>query len=219
MVGRQFGELTVLREYDRGVAGARWLCRCDCGREAIRKGAYLRYRAKFGGRACCSECLVELRRGISHDKRERFKSFLREYWEEHNSLYTENEEWQMCEDVRAALEAEFGPTTEPTLKPSDLTIDPGWGKWPRSRSSSSLTDEDRPEVLFARAHTTHRQNVAERLIATGQAILDRARRFRRKAEHRNASRNWRRVLGSFQRPWRALRRNSQNVTPATAELF
>ena len=33
LTGRQFGELTVLEKADSIQAGARWLCRCDCGKE------------------------------------------------------------------------------------------------------------------------------------------------------------------------------------------
>jgi hypothetical protein len=53
ITGQRFGRLTVLEEAGRTKSGnARWLCRCDCGKEATVIGANLR-----GGTSQSCGCL------------------------------------------------------------------------------------------------------------------------------------------------------------------
>jgi len=42
MVGKQFGKLTVLNMYDKYKVYYRYLCKCQCGKEAIVRGTSLR---------------------------------------------------------------------------------------------------------------------------------------------------------------------------------
>jgi len=43
MIGKKFGMLTVVSEFDKNKSGnVRWLCRCDCGKESIVVGSKLR---------------------------------------------------------------------------------------------------------------------------------------------------------------------------------
>lgn len=53
MMGKTFGDLTVVGVAERGSDGARWLCACVCGGTTVRSGFTLR-RAK--GRSSCSSC-------------------------------------------------------------------------------------------------------------------------------------------------------------------
>lgn len=60
MVGRTLGKLTVLRRVPNLLRNARWLCRCECGREEIFTGVVLRQLEKRGPvhRLACSHCSV-----------------------------------------------------------------------------------------------------------------------------------------------------------------
>jgi len=42
LAGQRFGRWTVLRRQDGPKLGASWLCRCDCGNEAVVYGQPLR---------------------------------------------------------------------------------------------------------------------------------------------------------------------------------
>lgn len=42
LTGRRFGRLLVIREAGRKNGHVAWLCRCDCGKEVVINGAYLR---------------------------------------------------------------------------------------------------------------------------------------------------------------------------------
>ena len=42
MAGKVFYRLTVIRPYDKDVAGIRWLCRCECGNTKVVRGSSLR---------------------------------------------------------------------------------------------------------------------------------------------------------------------------------
>ena len=68
MIGRRFNRLTVLRRGEdyvspRGAHAARWVCRCDCGREVLMRGDSLR-----GGTIVSCGCY----------KAERMKTVMRE---------------------------------------------------------------------------------------------------------------------------------------------
>ena len=62
-IGERFGELVVEREseeHPHAHAGREWLCRCDCGRAAIRTTSQLNLSRKEGRSPCCHECRIEL---------------------------------------------------------------------------------------------------------------------------------------------------------------
>lgn len=57
MTGERYGRLTVIRRAESdGVGRARWLCRCDCGREVVRLRQVLR---EGGAKASCGCWKVE----------------------------------------------------------------------------------------------------------------------------------------------------------------
>jgi len=60
LAGQTFGLLTVLGRTDapEGEAGARWMCRCECGNVTVKKAAYL----KCGDTKSCG-CLLPRRHG------------------------------------------------------------------------------------------------------------------------------------------------------------
>jgi len=53
LIGQRFGKWLVLKRANSSRAGqARWLCRCDCGREQIVQGGNLRNGTSGGCRSC-----------------------------------------------------------------------------------------------------------------------------------------------------------------------
>lgn len=57
--GFRFGKWTVIEKAASppgNEAKAFWLCRCDCGTEAVRRGVQLRYAEKRGVRQSCQSC-------------------------------------------------------------------------------------------------------------------------------------------------------------------
>lgn len=89
MIGARFGELTVVSEVAQPERrGVFYLCRCDCGRDAIRHGAYLRYQKKLGHQPCCQECLRGLRAGLWQANQDRKRETFRAMWEQFGSLYS-----------------------------------------------------------------------------------------------------------------------------------
>lgn len=42
MTGLRFGRLVAIKVVERRKNGVKWLCKCDCGNEAIVRGNYLR---------------------------------------------------------------------------------------------------------------------------------------------------------------------------------
>ena len=51
MTGERYGRLTVVRRTNQ-TGEARWLCRCDCGREFAVLGSSLRNGSTMGCRVC-----------------------------------------------------------------------------------------------------------------------------------------------------------------------
>lgn len=154
MVGRRFGMLIVLCEYDRTRNGRRWSCRCDCGRKAIRAGTSLRQGLKHGERASCLTC-----RGVRLAKArqpERDQRRWRELWDEQRSLYSEHEEREICLDVRESLEAEFGLSVMAKPKWYDLEIDEDWGASRRAIPASPPMELER-EAMVQREIEVERQ--------------------------------------------------------------
>lgn len=121
---QQFGELTCLRPVEVNRYGYRWLCRCDCGRLAIRLAAQLRYAIKCGHTPACTICQAEKWRGFVIDRRERRRERLLIRWLLEGSLYSDL--WEVSE--MAALRSEFGVLDE--TEPDSLDIaDAGQLDW------------------------------------------------------------------------------------------
>ena len=116
--GVRFGELVPVRPLENTFYGIRWLCRCDCGRDAVRLLAHLRRSVRLGHRPCCNECLAELRRGhgkMVHDDR---TAWFVERYRDGVGLYGHDELENMTREIfeMAGLE------TEPV--PASFTVDP-----------------------------------------------------------------------------------------------
>lgn len=65
LTGQQFGLWTVIckaepPEKNRQPYQQWWLCRCACGKEAVRKGAQLRYAQKKGVLQSCNSCAATI---------------------------------------------------------------------------------------------------------------------------------------------------------------
>lgn len=63
--GQRFGELVAIKPTTvRNHCGVVWFCKCDCGNDALRTVATLRYSVRIGRKPCCAVCRDELRRGL-----------------------------------------------------------------------------------------------------------------------------------------------------------
>lgn len=85
--GRQFGELTVVRAVDRRNTNILWLCRCDCGRVALRTSSILMRAETQGITPMCCMCLAELRGGHFLQLRAQLTQKLIEMYWMSGSLY------------------------------------------------------------------------------------------------------------------------------------
>lgn len=146
------------------------------------------------------------------------------------TLYSENDEWQMCNDTQEALVAEFGLPHEPAIRLSDLVVDPAWGE--TKRASRAPRDAEDPNEVFADAHRKRVAQVHESMIEAGQRVVNtwvddghEAEEFfaefnsrheneplPRIAKQSTIVRNRASARPVFSRPWRHVRRNSQNAT-------
>ena len=75
LTGQPFGRYTVIRECGRKNGHVAWLCRCDCGREKVVDGAFLR-NGKIQSCGCLVVDLVTER------------NTLHGYWKSHRRLMT-----------------------------------------------------------------------------------------------------------------------------------
>lgn len=72
LAGQRFGELTAIRPVDKSSSqGIIWLCRCDCGRVALRLAAALTQSKKRSFGAMCCVCRGELFAGLCAEGRGR----------------------------------------------------------------------------------------------------------------------------------------------------
>lgn len=123
-VGDVFGELTVERAIAFGKQGpTRWLCRCDCGNEAIRSGSALVAAVRAGRRPCCHDCRNEMFRSLATESRQRVNAARRALFAVRGTLYSVRANERIGREVRAALEEEFGPVVELEGPPEVLS---GW---------------------------------------------------------------------------------------------
>jgi hypothetical protein len=58
VTGERFGSLRAEYPCEKTRLGIRWVCRCDCGRYAIRTLARLNVTRRKGQASACSECLA-----------------------------------------------------------------------------------------------------------------------------------------------------------------
>lgn len=103
--GKRFGELTVVRAVDRRDTSILWLCRCDCGRVALRTSCQLTRAERTGSSPSCNVCLSEMRGGqILTDRARRAQGFV-EMFVMFGALYNPERESSYEEDIKAELES------------------------------------------------------------------------------------------------------------------
>jgi hypothetical protein len=88
LVGENFGELTVEAEAGRSHVGILWLCRCVCGRPALRTTVALNRAKRYGHVPCCIVCQRELRGGIFIARHQAHIEAWRWLWECHRTLWS-----------------------------------------------------------------------------------------------------------------------------------
>jgi hypothetical protein len=126
--GRQFGELTVVRAVDRRDTNILWLCRCDCGRVALRTSVILMRAETQGTTPMCCVCLAELRGGQFLQRRAHYTQKLIEMYWMSGSLYGLGFAQQFRDEMVDELtEAGFPNPEEPALS-LPLSMEPPYRK-------------------------------------------------------------------------------------------
>jgi hypothetical protein len=91
VTGERFGSLRAEYPCEKTRLGIRWVCRCDCGRYAIRTLARLNVTRRKGQASACSECLAareaEAKRTSGRNRRE----YWLKRWNTYGSLWHPNE--------------------------------------------------------------------------------------------------------------------------------
>lgn len=115
-IGDIFGELTVeaLLPTDDG-GNRRWLCRCDCGNEAIRTTAALNRSRADSQKPCCARCLEELRRGMWIQREIHGVSYLKNLWLDRGELWTTVTLERLERDIHDEVGLELGGWQESLL--------------------------------------------------------------------------------------------------------
>lgn len=108
-VGEVYGDLTVERLVASNSRGHLWLCRCACGRSAIRTTAALRKTKRHGHMSQCAECLRELRGGTAHAARALRQDRYGALYAASGTLYSATADVRRTEATMKHLVAELGP--------------------------------------------------------------------------------------------------------------
>lgn len=108
-VGEVYGELTVERLVASSSHGHLWLCRCACGRVAIRTTAALRRTKKNGHTSQCAECLRELRGGTAHAARTLRQERYGALYAANGTLYSATSDLRRAEATMKQLVDVLGP--------------------------------------------------------------------------------------------------------------
>lgn len=116
LAGQKFGELTAIRAVGRRATyGMLWLCRCDCGRMAIRLAGKLTWAVKNGHTPACSECNSGARSGHFIERRSVSAEQLAAAFYEYGSLYAPQYDEHEAAAIREELgAAELAPGSEET---------------------------------------------------------------------------------------------------------
>lgn len=121
MIGEQAGKLTVESEAGRSAGGSRlWLCRCECGGEAIRSTESIREAQRMKRATCCHECLAKLRNGTVADYRERNRRAWRGLWASHGTLWSTQALANLFEAIRGDVDADGGGFVERAKMPVEV---------------------------------------------------------------------------------------------------
>ena len=149
-VGERFGELIIESQEGRRGTSVLWLCRCDCGRSALRTSSQLNRSVRLGHSPCCMECRDELWRSRFRTSDPERRYFLRKRFYDTGSLYSPHELKNICELVRCDLVEEFGPTSDPV---EECEIDEGahtGRRRSRADSRHQFSSQERVEQALAR---------------------------------------------------------------------
>jgi len=146
LTGQRFGELVVERLCaDRAPGGLRrWLCRCDCGKPAIRTTTALRSAVKDGQQPCCHECHMGLWLGSRVATKMRKIEVLAKRYHRFGYLYSHQDDRR----ERAALRVEMSYALD---MPTPSVID--WHAKPMIHCSEEFSEGSRHRTLPARVGT------------------------------------------------------------------
>lgn len=116
--GETFGELTTVRVVATSHLGHMWECACACGRKALRTAAVLNRSRRMGQSPCCSECLSELRRGMSIERGSVCREAWAALWASRRTLYSRRAIDRIVGDIQEALVNDIAPVRpEMTVAP------------------------------------------------------------------------------------------------------
>ena len=87
ITGQRFGLLVAEHPVAVDCYGVSWLFRCDCGRYAVRRTAYVRSAVRRKQEPQCAECLSELRSGLRTERAEYGRSVFAEMFSKYGVLY------------------------------------------------------------------------------------------------------------------------------------
>lgn len=124
IAGGRFGLLTAIRIVEKTDQGNRWLLQCDCGRYAVRTAGSLRQAARTGGEPQCSECLAQLRSGISQERRDGRGERWAQMMKNTGELYSERIDDLHREQIAGEFARFFGFEAEPQRPRFPLEIMP-----------------------------------------------------------------------------------------------
>lgn len=126
--GERFGLLTAVSPCSRSQRGVLWICKCECGRLALRTATALRSAVKDGHEPQCSRCLQELRGGMALERRERVKERFLLRLERGMPLWTDTDLFTMESQIRADIEEHLGIVMDPELLEPPLQPMVGWNE-------------------------------------------------------------------------------------------
>lgn len=126
--GERFGLLTAMRPCSRSQKGVLWVCKCECGRLALRTAAALRSAVKDGSEPQCSRCLQGLRGGMALEWRERVKERFLLRLERGMPLWTDTDLFAMESQIRADFEERLGVVMDAELLEPPLQPMVGWNE-------------------------------------------------------------------------------------------
>lgn len=141
---QRFGMLTAIRPCSRSKYGIRWICKCDCGRFAVRTASDLRHAVKLGREPQCSECLQELQGGHDGNYYDRAKERFLLRLENDIPLWTEYDVIHLQDQIREEIEEREGFVMEPPLDMA-LPVTPavGWNEREDPDRRRRRQDEER----------------------------------------------------------------------------
>jgi hypothetical protein len=121
MIGARVGDLVVEASAGRSVSGAPlWLCRCDCGGQALRTTRALRRALAKGHVASCSRCLVARFRAPGITRHHARVAIWRGLWRDHGTLWSDAAIARLTEAVRDSVAAEMGDVAPDVAQPLDV---------------------------------------------------------------------------------------------------